>query len=74
MRITIELRRDTNPEKIQDLLYKKTSLQTNFGATLLAIVNGQPKQLTLKSFLNLSLTIRVISNPKRNKFLKIIQT
>ncbi len=51
MRVVIELKRDVSPIKIKEDLYKKTSLQSNFSATLLAIVNGQPKQLSLKQIL-----------------------
>jgi len=51
MRILIEVRRDSNPEKILKELYRKTNLQCNYGATLLALVNNQPKQLSLKQLL-----------------------
>ena len=67
MRILIELRRDTVPEKILNDLYQKTNLQTNFGATLLAIVNGQPKQLSLKELLNIFLEYRELTIIKRTK-------
>ncbi len=65
MRILIELRRDTQPEKIIKDLYQKTNLQTNFGATLLAIVNGQPKQLTLKKLLDIFLEYRELTIIRR---------
>ncbi len=51
MRILIEIRRDSNAEKILDELYRKTNLQCNFGATILALVNGKPIQLSLKKLL-----------------------
>ncbi|MFZ3172608.1 MAG: DNA gyrase subunit A [Carboxydocellales bacterium] len=51
MRIVIELRRDVNAHVILNQLYKHTSLQETFGIILLALVNGQPKVLTLKECL-----------------------
>ena len=47
MRIVLELRRDEQPEVILNNLYKQTSMQTSFGVIMLAIVNGQPRILTL---------------------------
>jgi DNA gyrase subunit A len=56
MRVVIELKRDTNPQEILQHLYHQTALQTTFGAILLALVEGQPRQLslrqTLQEFLN----------------------
>lgn len=51
MRIVIELRRDANPNVVLNNLYKQTSLQTSFGINMLALVDGQPKVLTLKQCL-----------------------
>jgi DNA gyrase subunit A len=51
IRVVIELKRDTNPQEILQHLYHQTALQTNFGAILLAIVDGQPRQLSLRSLL-----------------------
>ncbi|WP_269623928.1 DNA gyrase/topoisomerase IV subunit A [Prochlorococcus marinus] len=51
MRILVEIKRDSDPKKILDFLYQKTSLQNNFGAILLALVDGQPVQLTLRKLL-----------------------
>lgn len=58
MRILVEVKRDSDPKKILDFLYQKTSLQSNFGAILLALVNGQPVQLTLRKLLNNFLEFR----------------
>lgn len=52
MRIVMELRRDANANVILNNLYKHTSLQTTFGVNNLALVNGQPKLLSLKEMLN----------------------
>ncbi|NMB25963.1 MAG: DNA gyrase subunit A [Firmicutes bacterium] len=48
MRITIEIRRDTNPHVVLNQLYKHTQLQETFGVIMLALVDGQPQVLTLK--------------------------
>ncbi len=51
IRIIIDLKKDANPQVVLNKLYKNTSLQTTFGAILLAIVNGKPQILTLKEML-----------------------
>jgi DNA gyrase subunit A len=58
MRVVIELKRDTNPQEVLGNLYHQTALQTNFGAILLAIVDGQPRQLSLRSLLQEFLDFR----------------
>ncbi|MDG5789396.1 DNA gyrase subunit A [Evansella sp. AB-P1] len=51
MRIVMELRRDINANVLLNNLYKQTALQTSFGINMLALVNGQPKVLSLKEVL-----------------------
>ena len=51
MRIVIELKRDANGQVILNQLYKFSQMQESFGIILLAIVNGEPKTLTLKQML-----------------------
>lgn len=51
MHISIDLKRDANPQVVLNQLYSYTQLQTTFGVILLAIVNGEPKILTLKEIL-----------------------
>jgi DNA gyrase subunit A len=58
MRVVIELKRDTNPQELLQHLYHQTALQTTFGAILLAIVDGQPRQLTLRQLLQEFLKFR----------------
>ncbi len=71
MRIVIELKKDSNAELVTSNLYKKTSLQTNFGAIFLALINGKPIQLNLKEYLNYFLKFREETIRKRtNYFLK----
>jgi len=58
MRVVIELKRDTNPEEVLQHLYHQTALSTNFGAIVLALVDQQPRQLTLKHLLQEFLNFR----------------
>lgn len=51
IRIVVDLKRDANPQVVLNKLYHYTSLQTTFGAILLAIVGGKPQLLTLKKML-----------------------
>lgn len=51
MHISIDLKRDANPQVVLNQLYSYTQLQTTFGVIMLAIVNGEPKILTLKDVL-----------------------
>ncbi len=51
MRIVIELKRDVNANVMLNLLYKHTQMQETFGAIMLALVDGEPKILSLKSML-----------------------
>jgi len=71
MRIVIELKKDSNTELIISNLYKKTTLQTNFGAIFLALIKGKPVQLSLRQYLNYFLEFREETIRKRtNYFLK----
>ena len=51
MRINIELRRDANPNIVLNQLYKHTQMQDTFGVIMLALVNNEPKVLTLPEML-----------------------
>ncbi len=51
MRITIDLKRDAAPQVVLNQLYSYSQLQTTFGVIMLAIVNGEPKVLSLKEML-----------------------
>jgi DNA gyrase subunit A len=51
IRIVIEVKRDAIPEILLNSLYKMTQMQTTFGIILLAIVDNQPKVMTLKELL-----------------------
>jgi DNA gyrase subunit A len=51
VRVVIELKRDATPDVVLNQLYRFTQLQTSFGCNMLALNNGRPEQLDLKSFL-----------------------
>ncbi|HYO44027.1 MAG TPA: DNA gyrase subunit A [Candidatus Limnocylindrales bacterium] len=51
MRIFIEIKKDANPHKVLNNLFKHTALQTTFNLNMLALVDGQPQTLPLKSVL-----------------------
>ncbi len=51
MRVVIELRKDVNANVIMNQLYKHTQLQDSFGVIMLALVNGEPKVMSLKEIL-----------------------
>ena len=51
MRVVIELRRDVNPNIILNQLFKHTQLQDTFGVTMLALVNNEPKVMSLLQML-----------------------
>ena len=52
VRIVVELKRDANANVILNLLYKNTQMQDTFGIIMLALVNGEPKILTLRECLD----------------------
>ncbi|HJZ69115.1 MAG TPA: DNA gyrase subunit A, partial [Blastocatellia bacterium] len=53
MRIVMELKRDAIPDIVLNNLYKLTPMQQTFGVINLAIVNGQPRELSLVDTLNI---------------------
>ncbi|OUL36722.1 DNA gyrase subunit A [Nostoc sp. T09] len=68
MRIVIELKRDAYPRVVLNNLYKQTPLQANFGANMLALVNGEPQTLTIKQFLEVFLDFRIESINRRTRY------
>jgi DNA gyrase subunit A len=61
MRVVIEIKRDGEPSHVLDQLYRQTALQSNFGAIMLAIVEGQPRQLSLRQLLEEFLKFREVT-------------
>ncbi|MDI3340190.1 MAG: DNA gyrase subunit A [Sphaerobacter sp.] len=59
MRVVIELKRDAQPQRVLNALFKHTQLQQTFGVNMLALVDGtQPRVLTLRRMLQLYLDHR----------------
>ena len=69
MRIVIELKRGEQPEVILNNLYKHTQLQDTFGMIMLAIVNGQPRTLSLVEVIQLFIDHRVTVVRRRTTYL-----
>ena len=65
MRVLVELRRDADPAKVLADLQRRTALQSNFGAILLALVDGQPRQLSLRQLLQTFLDYRELTLIRR---------
>ncbi len=68
MRIVIELKRGEQPEVILNNLYKHTQLQETFGMIMLAIVNGQPRTLSLVEAIQLFIDHRVTVVRRRTAY------
>ena len=51
LRIVVEIKRGASPKKVENQLYKYTQLQNTFNTNMVALLNGEPKLLTLKSIL-----------------------
>ncbi len=68
MRVVIELKKDTAPESVLDQLYRKTALQSTFGASLLALQGSIPKQMSLRELLQEFLTFREQTLVKRFRY------
>src|SRR5437764_6169574 len=58
MRLVVELKRDAVPQIVLNKLFKLTPMQSSFGVINLAIVNGQPRVLTLKQMLEAFIDFR----------------
>jgi DNA gyrase subunit A len=68
MRMVIEIKRDGSPEVVLNNLYKHTSMQTTFGAIMLALVDGRPKVLTLREMMQHFLEFRHEVVVRRTRF------
>ena len=68
VRIVIELKRDVNAQVILNQLYKNTQMQDTFGIILLALVDGEPKILTLRQCLEYYIEHRKNVILRRTKF------
>lgn len=68
MSIIIELKRSAQPRKVLNQLYKYTPLQSTFGAQLLALVDGEPRLLSLKRALQVYIEHRRVVIIRRSQF------
>jgi DNA gyrase subunit A len=66
--IIVELKRGTQPMKVLNQLFKHTSLQTTFGVQMLALVDKQPRLLSLKRALQIHIDHRVDVITRRTQF------
>ena len=67
-RVVVELKRDARPQVILNQLYKHTQMQETFGAIMLALVDGEPKILTLRQCLDCFIGHRKEVILRRTKF------
>ena len=68
VRIVIELKRDANPQVVLNQLYKNTQMQDTFGVIMLALVDGEPKILTLRQCLDYYIDHRKTVILRRTQF------
>ena len=68
VRVVIELKRDANAQVVLNQLFKHTQMQTTFGIIMLALVNGEPKILTLRQALDVYIDHRKDVILRRTQF------
>ncbi len=59
IRVVLELKREAQPEVVLNQLYKFTPLQSNFGAILLTLVDNEPRQIDLATYLQAFIDFRI---------------
>ena len=69
MRIVLELKKGADPEKVENLLYKKTRLEDTFGVNMLVIKDGRPEVLGLKGILESSIEFQYEINTRKYTYL-----
>jgi DNA gyrase subunit A len=75
MRIVIELKREAQPRQVLNNLYKHTAMQSAFFVNMLALVDGQPRVISLKQVLQYYIDFRHEVITRRSKFeLKVAKT
>jgi DNA gyrase subunit A len=68
MRIVIELKREAQPQMVLNTLYKYTAMQSSFFINMLALVDGQPRVISLKEALQYFIDFRRVVIIRRSKF------
>ena len=71
IRIVIELKKGADPDKLLNLLYKKTKLEDTFGVNMLAVSDGRPETMSLKRIIEASVDFQIeITNRKYTTLLQ----
>lgn len=68
MRIVIELTKNVEPQKVLAKLYKRTSMQSTFSIILLALVDGEPRMLSIKQALRVYIEHRLTVVKRRAEY------
>jgi DNA gyrase subunit A len=68
LRVVIELNKTANPQKVLQELYSKTSMRSTFGIIMLALVDGEPRMLSLKQALRVYLDHRLVVIRRRSQY------
>lgn len=68
LRIVIELKRNAQPRKVINRLYKYTALQSTFGVQMLALVDGEPRLISLRRALQIYIAHRQEVIRRRSEF------
>jgi DNA gyrase subunit A len=68
LRVVIELNKTADPEKVLQDLYSKTSMRSTFGIIMLALVDGEPRMLSLKQALRVYLDHRLLVVRRRGQY------
>ncbi|MFH1032280.1 MAG: DNA gyrase subunit A [Chloroflexota bacterium] len=68
MRVVIELKREAQPQQVLNNLYKHTAMQTAFSVNMLALVDGQPRVISLKEALQYFIDFRQQVITRRSRF------
>ena len=68
MNLVIYLKRDANPQVVLNQLYTYTPMQSSFGVIMIALVNGEPKLLTLKQILRHYIDFQVEVLTRRTQY------
>ncbi|MGD0780501.1 MAG: DNA gyrase subunit A [Dehalococcoidales bacterium] len=69
MRVVIEIKKESQPESVLNNLFKHTAMQSSFFVNMLALVDGQPKVISLKEALEQYIAFRQVVITRRSKFL-----
>ncbi|MCD4756244.1 DNA gyrase subunit A [bacterium] len=68
IRVVVILKRDAQPKAVLNKLYKYTEMQKAFNANMIALVNNEPKTLSLKRMLELFLSFRITVTIRRYEY------